>query len=1045
MEASTHSPLTVYKASAGAGKTFTLAVKYMTLVIADPQCYRTILAVTFTNKATEEMKSRILSQLYGVWKLLPDSQSYTDRITRTLGITPQLASERAHTALSLIIHDYSYFRVQTIDAFFQSVLRNLARELDLSANLRVELRDKQVEQQAVDSLVDELRPGDKALDWIMRYVRQKMSADKSWNVISLIKQFGERNLFRDEYKTCAATLEEKIEDEAFMSSYTARLRAIQTASEQQVAGYAARFTATLQEHGYTTSDFKAGVPGYFQKLSDGRAYDSSLLGATVCRAMTDPAAWVKKEHATPTDPLYQLVASTLMPLLRDTEQARKPGNSARITLAHLNELRLLGSIKRKVDELTRESGSFLLSDTQGLLAALTDDSDSPFIFEKTGGRLRHIMIDEFQDTSTPQWANFRRLMAECMSHEGSENMVVGDVKQSIYRWRSGDWRLLSGIERQFPHARDTMRVVPLADNYRSQQRIVSWNNAFFTLAAEAESQGLVKEGVDPEDARQITDAYADVCQHCKKAETHGYVRVTVMPTRAEYDERIYPLLTETIDSLLAMGAKQSQIAILVRTNVTIQQIAAHYMAERPDLRLVSAEAFRLDSSPAVARLVDALRALARPDDEIGRAALRRQGVDVDSQRETLLALPLYDLAERLASLMRLDSEPGQAAYLHGFFDQMLRWMADHTPLLDDFLQEWDDTIHDTCLDSSEADGIRLITIHQSKGLEFDHVIMPACHWILEKSSTLWCGARVSPYRELPLVPIAYGASLRNSVYEQDYYAEHLQLTMDNLNMLYVAFTRAAQSLHVFACHGENRSDLIRTLLPALAKELGATLTRESVEGGKKTLTLQYGVAENIPDPKKATANVFLTKATPLPLSAEPYPKAKVSTFRQSRQSLDFMRGDDERATARDYVRMGDVLHRVFSTIRTAADIPAALALLDTEGITLWRPNELASLRETLRRRLEQPRVGEWFRDGLTLLNECDLLYVDPATRRVETRRPDRVICDGCSYTVVDFKFASPTPDDVRQVRQYVSLLTHMGHTPVRGYLWYVYSNRIIEV
>ena len=225
-------PLTVYKASAGSGKTFTLATEYIRLLVENPQSYRTILAVTFTNKATEEMKMRILSQLYGIAHQLPDSEGYLKAIEERTGYKPQLISERAATALTNLLHNYNYFRVETIDTFFQSVLRNMARELDLTTNLRIGLNDTQVEELAVDQLISDLTTTDILLQWILKYIMENIQDDKSWNVISQIKTFG-RNIFRDEYKAVCQQLEQKMAKPGFFDDYTRSLREVRKAAEDR--------------------------------------------------------------------------------------------------------------------------------------------------------------------------------------------------------------------------------------------------------------------------------------------------------------------------------------------------------------------------------------------------------------------------------------------------------------------------------------------------------------------------------------------------------------------------------------------------------------------------------------------------------------------------------------------------------------------------------------------------------------------------------------------------------------------------------------------
>ena len=257
--------LTIYKASAGSGKTFTLSVEYIKLLIKDPQSYRSTLAVTFTNKATEEMKLRILSQLYGIWKLLPDSKSYIDKIKEDLDVTEEYMSERAGIALHNIVHNYSYFRIETIDSFFQSVLRNLARELDLTANLRIELNDYQIERNAVDELINSLDENSELLTWIMEYIRENMDDDKDWNVIGNIKRFGE-NIFREYYKTNSKKLNERLLEEGFFKQYTTMFRHMRNEAEVEMQNEAAQFFDALNHNGIEIDDLnngKNGPAGYF--------------------------------------------------------------------------------------------------------------------------------------------------------------------------------------------------------------------------------------------------------------------------------------------------------------------------------------------------------------------------------------------------------------------------------------------------------------------------------------------------------------------------------------------------------------------------------------------------------------------------------------------------------------------------------------------------------------------------------------------------------------------------------------------------------------
>ena len=374
-------PLVVYKASAGSGKTFTLATEYIKLLVLNPQNYRTILAVTFTNKATEEMKMRILSQLYGIWKELPDSDNYTQKVQQETKLPVHTIRERAGEALHLLLHHYNSFRVQTIDAFFQSVLRNLAHELELTANLRVGLSGDQVEEMAVDQLIDNLKHTDLILQWLLRYIMDSLMEDKSWSnndekktsFIREIKHFG-KTIFRDYYKEHRQELNEKMTEEGFFEEYTKTLRQIRDDAKERMITIAATFFDTLEQENLTVSDLKngsRGVSGYFLKLRN-EQFDPSVLNKTAAKALEEPKDWYKKDHPR-ADDLHCLADQVLIPLLRYAEKEREQQwrlyQSAKLTLSHLNNLRLLSSIEQKVKDINDDANVFLLGNTQHLLHA----------------------------------------------------------------------------------------------------------------------------------------------------------------------------------------------------------------------------------------------------------------------------------------------------------------------------------------------------------------------------------------------------------------------------------------------------------------------------------------------------------------------------------------------------------------------------------------------------------------------------------------------------------------------------------------------------
>jgi ATP-dependent exoDNAse (exonuclease V) beta subunit len=1070
-------PLTIYKASAGSGKTFTLATEYIRLIVENPTSYRNILAVTFTNKATEEMKMRILSQLYGIWKALPESDNYLKAITEKTGYEHKLIRERAGQGLANLLHNYNYFRVETIDTFFQNVLRNLARELDLTTNLRIGLNDVQVEELAVDQMIADLSTTDMILQWIMKYVMESISDDKSWNVISQIKRFG-RTIFKDEYKEVSKELEQKMEEKWFFEQYTAQLKEIRKTAEERMKEIGESFFDTLDGEGLSIDDLSnknRGIAGFFLKLQKG-VFDPSIENATVAKCLEDPEKWCAKTHPQ-RDFIVSLADSALGDILRYAVAERprqwKLYKSADLTLRHLNQLRLLGSIEKKVRELNENNNRFLLSDTQQLLHALIEGSDSPFIFEKIGTQLEHVMIDEFQDTSTVQWQNFRVLLDEAMSHEGGSNLIVGDVKQSIYRWRSGDWRLLNDIEQQFHQQQ--IATLPLKTNYRSEREVITFNNHFFSQAAELEYQE--QKELNSEEAEQLKKAYADVVQEIPEGrEVAGEVCVTLLPTE-DYQERTLQQVADTISELTSCGVPQQAIAILVRVNNQIPMIAQYFQEQMPEVTIVSDEAFRLDASVAVRLLVSALRLLTHPDDQLTKAAivklyhidvLKEQAEDNElllstndldlllpetflSQREVLLTMPLYDLAERLHAIFGLEALNEQSAYVFAFYDQLASYVNENTADIDSFLAAWDEGICGKTIQSEETNGVRILSIHKSKGLEFDYVICPFCDWQLEKQSgnILWCQPTEQPFSDLPLAPVDYSRNqMMGTIYEHDYLHEHLQNTVDNLNLLYVAFTRACKGLYVIGKRGAkaSRSGLIELCLPEVAKKMPeATLSGVEDEKGKLIFISKANRTIEAKETKVSSPNKnpFLQPTAPVAVDFR-YLESQVN-FRQSNRSQAFIEADERDETERlNYIQTGSVLHQIFSTIRTTDDIEKALKQLQFEGVLYDEQITPERITNMLRKRLQDPRVADWFSPHWTLFNECTILTMEDG--EVKERRPDRVMTDGKKWVVVDFKFGSPKPDYYDQVREYMQLIkTMQSEAEVSGYLWFVYSNKIEEV
>ncbi len=1070
--------MTVYRASAGSGKTFTLAVRYIELLIQNPKAYRETLAVTFTNKATEEMKMRILSQLYGLSKGLSDSNDYLERIASDLATSKEEVREKAEIALNYILHDFSNFNVETIDAFFQRILHNLARELELNSNLRVELNNEEIEEMAVDKLISELTASDKVLTWITNHIKQKLEDDESLNVIDNIKKFGKK-IFKQEYKDNAKAINEKFEIKGFFTSYQESLRRIIKEADEKAKQLADNFFKLLDDNGYSPAQLKStGGLSYFNKLSKGEYADTGkMLTKTVTTALTDIEGWVKKENRQ--KPIGLFAEHTLINYITDAEKKRKQyateRNSAAVILRNLNELRLLHNIEQAVEDMNKEDNRFLLSDTQNILNKLMQDDDAPFVFEKIGGRIKHTMIDEFQDTSVIQWENFKKLLMECMAHQDSENLIVGDVKQSIYRWRNGDWSLLN--DKIFKDLQNKeIRQENLSVNYRSEANIITFNNEFFIQAAAVAQSHLEKE------ADIISRIYSRALVEQKYPDdkkANGHVEITLLPDK-DYADQCKCLTKQHIQTLLKAGAREEDIAILIRDNTNIVKLANWLQTEMPCQTFVSDEAFKLDASIAVNIIIDAMRVLLNPKDNLISARLAKEyqrniqdtnvselafntiegtnkhlPLEFHTKKEHLLSLPLNDLAEKLSVIFLLHKLEGEAAYINYLFDQINNFTKNNIPDLPTFIEAWDENLHKKAVKGGDIKGIRLITIHKSKGLEFNHVIIPFCDWKLDNGDTLWCETSTEPFTGIPIVPVE-SRLLKDTIFSEAYHEEKLQNSIDNLNMLYVAFTRAGQNLFVIGRNSmsdkglskHKRSALIQQVIQNMESALPGCIIEGDTKEKSDTIIFTYGDLYVKNKEKKKSDNVFLKSSAEIKVGIS----SEISNpeFRQSNQSRAFIAGEVKEPENQKYITQGTVMHNLLSRIKDASQVEHVLNEFLQEGI-LSESDDLMSpktMSQLIKQRIEHnksPLVNRWFSKEVEVMNECSILCTNPQTGLVQEYRPDRVIVDKGKITVIDFKFGNAKESYQRQVRDYMRLLHDMGYAEIDGYLWYVYNNKVEKV
>ena len=1069
--------LSIYKASAGAGKTFTLTVEYILLLLRKGRKeYEHTLAVTFTNKATAEMKERILETLYGLSHNIPECDGYLQVILKRLNelgeeMGEKMIRQRAGEALSAILHDYTHFRVETIDSFFQSVLRNLAHELGLTANLQVELNNDEVISRSVDRVIENMQNRKDVQGWIMDYVEEQLQTGERWNITGMIKQFA-RCIFEEAFQNRSEEERDKLSDSAQMNAFKKEMHTIINSCKSQLKEAVDAFEALVNEKTLN-----------FERISNGRIYISFLnlvrsekmdsASNTIYKAADDYEAMLKAKDKN--DPVLvadaQEIQTALADLLHLYEKNSIAINTAKLSLRYLNPLRLLNVIEQEANAINAENNQFNLSKTPTLLSKLVEKTDSPFVFEKIGTQFHNVMIDEFQDTSRLQWNNFKVLLLENQS-TGGNDLLVGDIKQSIYRWRNGDWAILKNVKEEL--AGLSPQNKELRHNFRSKKNIIDFNNTFFPKAAKA------LDDIEPKARFQLQDIYSDVEQLTFQKQDEGYASVTLYTKSGnsapdDYEEGMITDMITQIRALMKGGLTTQDFAILVRKKGNAENLLQWFHLLAPDIKLVSDEAFLLESSVAVQMLVAALFVLNDNKQlnpipkrylmmhyysDVLQQPLSMLNIATDNpdnllpeaftqHKQELAQLPLYLLCERLYQIFQLNKIQGQDTYIFTFMDELQNHLRSNPSDIHTFLQAWEENIHSHSIPAGEVDGIRILTIHKSKGLQFHTVLLPYMDWTIEKDrndDTIWCQTEKEPFNALGSLPINAGKNMQQSDFAPDYNEEHLQRRVDALNMIYVAFTRAESNLFVWGLAAEKEGaiasagDLIRAAI---------SNSQFIIHNSQLNYTLGSPVTSHKAAEKKHKNRMKSTHEKEEALEVTMTSNAPTLDFMQSNQSRKFISslGTKEEAEngQQTYLEVGKIMHYVLSQIENTDQIQKVLNRCMAEGIITDRKLMDVVIRR-LRKGFENPRIAQWFETDNQVFNECSITSISPETSEPCTLRPDRVVINGNRITVIDFKFGRPEAEHHTQVQSYKQLMRTMyPEKQVEGYLWYIYSGKTEEV
>ncbi|HEY8935259.1 MAG TPA: UvrD-helicase domain-containing protein [Cyclobacteriaceae bacterium] len=1053
----------IYRSSAGSGKTRTLAKEYLKLALTSRHDYfKHILAVTFTNKATQEMKDRILFYLDAFAN--GKHNELAEELKRELGFDDQTFIQNSQEVQSAILHHYSQFGISTIDAFFQKVIRSFTRESGLVGDFRLEVDNEAVLEEVINNLIDELGSNEQLTRWVVDFAKENLENDKAWDVRAGLQAFAEQ-IFREEFKAIEGELMRATDNPDFFNELLAELKKRKFEFINLLRGKSKEALAIIHANGLTADDFKygGGVYNLFQKINKVvrvKDFDEKEKGKRIEKEFQDVKHWPDKDTVHQAL-ISKLATDQLLPLLNDIlrywHSHYKSALAAELVLNNFYAFGLIADISRKLNEYKSQNNLMLLADAPKFLNGIIQDSDTPFIYEKVGSFYRNYLIDEFQDTSGYQWKNFLPLLKNSLD-QGYRSLVVGDVKQAVYRWRGGDLTLLqNGVVQSV--GSDNVEVTELDTNYRSAVNVVDFNNELFKTAA-------VRVGDRVEHALP-KDAFFDVAQKISKTDKDGFVQIEFLQEEEEEDkwkDKALAKVPEYLEQLQSKGIPLKDIAILVRKNDEGQKIATHLLQyknseqAKPGCRydVISNESLRLDGAATVNLLLGAMKYLFNPEDPIARAQLSFEYAKLhepdkvlsevfivsdvmvehnlpDAFTEDKMALkklPLFELTETLIEIFKLGVHTGELTYLLAFQDLVLDFYSRERNDLGAFLDWWELNKHKKSIQlSGDVDAVQIFSIHKSKGLQFKYVIIPFCSWSMDhdpmRAPMLWVKGEEAPFTSAGYLPVQYTSTLKETLFSEFYTEEYTHIYLDNLNLLYVAFTRAEFGMLVCAPHPKSsRSYSVAKLL------------HESIMMNE-TLQQHWNFAEQRWSKGEMMAIASRETESPDSVSLSHYPVGRWRDKLVIKQSAKgYFNQPDEEKFAR--ISYGVHMHIVLSRLQYEKDIDTTLNTLAFEGVVTEEERE--SLRVQLQTLVQLPQVANWFSEKWEVKTEVPILLPGGEENRI-----DRLMLHEKHAIVVDFKTGEPTRADVRQVLDYMNILRQMNYYQVEGYLLYLRNNEIIPV
>lgn len=1035
--------LSIYKASAGSGKTFALTREYIRMLLKDKHTdvrlpHSRILAVTFTKKSTAEMKERILKELY-ILAQFPDQSAYIQDYLqdKQIGLTKEAIQKRAQLLMIGILQDYNRFSVSTIDGFFQQIIRTFAMELGLSTNYDLSLDQQEIVEQAVDDIFKRIRTSDsKETDdlnsWLIEYARNNIEQNKYWNPIESIKKFSSE-LSKERLMQQMDDIQEIFSDKEKMRSYYNELKRIQDTILAQVKQLHELIKQKISTFNIESINKKAiSICNKPVEELISKGLNSTLINVINGTVTFYKKTGVNKEEQQAIQSRFE---NELLPVINELQEILTSPQiydyiTANAILKQIYSLGILQDVASQIKTTNQQQGRLPISEINQLIYKIIDGQEAPFIYERIGQYYHHYMIDEFQDTSILQWKNFNPLIKETESN-GFNNLIVGDIKQSIYRFRNSDWHLLTQVDKEFDN---TEFAKGMDGNWRTAKEIVENNEhliqQYCTWIVEDLKTQYPSHITQLEELARIY-SYDEMHQEAKKKHK-GYFHMQFFEGK-NYVEQSLNTLVQQIQNFQQENIDLSRITILTRTSNEAELVAKQLI--RNSFEVQSVQGLRIESHKAVQVLIALLKLSIEPD-EIQTLFLTKLLGDIEQYTKSIeeaRKLPLYSHVQQLIDELNLTTWEGALPYITAFQDKIYQFTQNKVADIRLFLKYWDSKGKNANIPAPKtSSAINIMTIHSSKGLEFDIVMIPFFDWKLKKThpdDIIWCTPTTAPFNTIPLVPVHPSNDLIRSHLAEDYIQEELALYTDILNLTYVAITRPKNRLYLYGPKfttkkkdDPSKPNNIGQLISLLYhNKLNADRIYTSLNNNEDLPTL--------PLQEDNDNNILSAKYTSIPTDDQRF---KLRS-----------RSDDEfdLETPLSIVDLGNLMHLWLSYIGVWADAdPALERLLRSGQVTEEQATEMQNQLRVLRELISQHNHDDWFSGNYQTLTEQDIL-----TPSQKTYRPDRIMIKDKHAIVIDYKFGhQQKPSYIEQIRGYILLLRQLGYTS-EGYIIYNQTNNIHAV